>query len=64
MELEFWKDQKSTRNIVIGNTDKGENVKIRKREERNLKATTSKAGSSLNVVESFISDEDKTDDSV
>jgi len=41
IEWEFWIDQKTTRNMVIGNIDKGETVRLQKKEKRTSKTSTS-----------------------
>ena len=41
IEWEFWIDQKTTRNIVIGNIDKEESVKRQKKEKQTRKRSSS-----------------------
>jgi hypothetical protein len=41
IEWEFWIDQKTTRNMAIGNIDKDETVKLQKKEKRTSKRSSS-----------------------
>jgi len=40
IEWEFWIDHKTTRNMVIGNIDKEETVKLQKKEKKTSKTSS------------------------